>query len=316
MKSKKLIYGTVAACGISVAASMTSLLVLYNHISESTPNGNIQASPTDTKIPQDVSIIKSRAIEKLKKMQGDSVINKDDHTMASRPKEDNIDGQSESKPMEMEGKERSVDLARIDLSQLQSGRSHVIYQGSRIRKIGFTQDGSRESPLEKRQSISSFVNKLLSTSESFTFNYPAHGEEKASVIVFSDPTCPYCKNLHDELPVLQDNGVSFHYIMFPRALSRGEGDPQAAAILSALEYAWCSRNPESALDEVYKNGIRGYAATSCDAPKEQGRVNFPYAEHYLMTQIADISATPTMLTSDGRVIKGFSGARRLLDEIL
>lgn len=48
-------------------------------------------------------------------------------------------------------------------------------------------------------------------------SYPAKGEEKAVVDVFTDIDCPYCRKLHDEVPQLNDYGITVNYYAFPRS---------------------------------------------------------------------------------------------------
>jgi hypothetical protein len=50
--------------------------------------------------------------------------------------------------------------------------------------------------------------------------FPAEGEERARVLVFTDTTCPYCRKLHQEVPALRKAGVTIAYIPFPRGAAR------------------------------------------------------------------------------------------------
>ena len=53
--------------------------------------------------------------------------------------------------------------------------------------------------------------------------YPAEGDEKASLKVFTDTTCPFCRRLHQEVPELQAAGVAVRYLPFPRSGPDGPG---------------------------------------------------------------------------------------------
>ncbi len=64
--------------------------------------------------------------------------------------------------------------------------------------------------------------------------FPAKGETKAHITVFTDTTCPYCQKLHAEVPELQKRGIEVRYLAFPRQGPNSPGDAQLQAV-------WCSR---------------------------------------------------------------------------
>lgn len=68
--------------------------------------------------------------------------------------------------------------------------------------------------------------------------FPATGEEKAVLNVFTDSSCPYCKKLHEEVSKLQEAGISVHYIPYPRGGSRGPGYQE-------LKQVWCAKDKAS-----------------------------------------------------------------------
>ena len=63
--------------------------------------------------------------------------------------------------------------------------------------------------------------------------FRAEGDEKGVITVFSDTSCPYCKKLHQEVPKLQQAGISVRYIPFPRGMERGPGYREMKSV-------WCS----------------------------------------------------------------------------
>ncbi|OED36183.1 hypothetical protein AB833_28215 [Chromatiales bacterium (ex Bugula neritina AB1)] len=50
--------------------------------------------------------------------------------------------------------------------------------------------------------------------------YPAIADKKTIVSIFTDPTCPYCRKLHEQIPQLSDAGIEVRYLAFPRAGGR------------------------------------------------------------------------------------------------
>ena len=59
-----------------------------------------------------------------------------------------------------------------------------------------------------------------------TVVYPAIGETKTHITVFTDTTCPYCHKLHAEVPALNKMGVEVRYVAFPRQGLGSPGDEQ------------------------------------------------------------------------------------------
>ena len=63
---------------------------------------------------------------------------------------------------------------------------------------------------------------------------------KATIAVFTDVDCGYCRKLHSEVAELNALGIAVHYLAFPRA---GLGSPSFRKIASA----WCAKDPGAAL---------------------------------------------------------------------
>ena len=56
----------------------------------------------------------------------------------------------------------------------------------------------------------------LDDSEMLVFS-PAAENIKATITVFTDIDCGYCRKLHQEVPALNDMGVAVRYLAYPRA---------------------------------------------------------------------------------------------------
>ncbi len=52
--------------------------------------------------------------------------------------------------------------------------------------------------------------------------YPAKGETKHVLTVFTDVDCPYCRKLHEGMAEMNEFGIEVRYLAFPRA---GIGSP-------------------------------------------------------------------------------------------
>lgn len=107
------------------------------------------------------------------------------------------------------------------------------------------------------------------------------------VYVFTDIDCAYCRRLHQDIPVLNQQGLSVRYLAFPRA---GMGSNTA----NTMEAVWCSRDRRQALTDA-KNGKR-VNPNQCDSP---------VGKEYLLGQKIGVRGTPAIYTEDGEELTGY-----------
>lgn len=119
-------------------------------------------------------------------------------------------------------------------------------------------------------------------------------EPKATITVFTDPTCPYCARLHDTIPELNERGIAVHYMAFPRA---GMGS-QAA---TTLQQVWCSDNRSEAMTQA-KEGEAISSAADCDNP---------VAGQYDLGKALGVQGTPAIILPNGQMVPGFVPPERL-----
>jgi len=124
--------------------------------------------------------------------------------------------------------------------------------------------------------------------------FAAKGQRKASINVFTDVDCGYCRKLHQEVPQLNAMGIEVRYLAYPRA---GVGSDSYRKIASA----WCSDNPNAALTKL-KSG--GTIASKVCQPN-------PVAEQFQLGQRMGISGTPAIILEDGRLLPGYMPAKEL-----
>lgn len=127
--------------------------------------------------------------------------------------------------------------------------------------------------------------------------FPATGERRAVINVFTDVDCGFCRRLHQEVPELNRNGVEVRYLAFPRA---GIGSVSYDKHVSA----WCSSDPRNALNRL-KNG-EAVEPRTCDNP---------VAEHYALSQQLGVRGTPGIFLTEGRYLPGYMPAAELLKEL-
>lgn len=118
-------------------------------------------------------------------------------------------------------------------------------------------------------------------------------EIKASITVFTDVDCTYCRKLHSELEELNAKGIEVRYLAYPRG-------GQEAASYDKMISVWCSDDRKKSLTQA-KNG-QNLPAADCDTPV--------LAHHALGNELG-ISGTPALIFPDGRVIPGYMDHERL-----
>ncbi len=125
-------------------------------------------------------------------------------------------------------------------------------------------------------------------------------DEKYKVTVFTDISCPYCSKLHEEMNDFNDAGITVEYLAFPRG---GVGSKSQ----KDMQSIWCADDKTAALTA---------AKISSKLPDESCEGN-QVVEQFLLGKDMGISATPTMVFSDGALQAGYiksDGLVKLLQE--
>lgn len=128
---------------------------------------------------------------------------------------------------------------------------------------------------------------------------PADGEVNHVVTVFTDTTCGYCRQLHEEmLDAIDEDGIRLRYLMFPRA-----GAQSAAA--DTLRDIWCADDPQAAMTAAKSGEDVPARSESCDPPM---------ASQLEAAREIGVSGTPYLLLGDdGPTFAGYRPREQLLD---
>lgn len=183
--------------------------------------------------------------------------------------------------------------------ELQSGE--VVYSDSKgeyflIGKLyQFTDKDGFVNLTEKKQSAQR-KEQIAAIPEEQMVIYPAEGELKATVNIFTDIDCPYCRKLHDEVPALTKMGVQVNYLAFPR---NGAG----TATYKNMVSIWCAEGGDKRREamDVAKNGGNP-EAKSCENP---------VMDQLALGQVMGVTGTPAMVLEDGRLLPGYVPAAQL-----
>lgn len=111
---------------------------------------------------------------------------------------------------------------------------------------------------------------------------------KASVMVFTDTDCGFCRQLHGEMPNYLALGIEVRYLAFPRA---GVGSDSYDRMVSA----WCADDSNRALTSL-KRG-QGIPEQYCET--------HPVGEQFELGQLIGITGTPAIVLPSGRVLPGY-----------
>jgi thiol:disulfide interchange protein DsbC len=123
------------------------------------------------------------------------------------------------------------------------------------------------------------------------------GNGKRSLVVFSDPHCPACKQFEKVLATIDD--ITIHYFMYP--VIRPELAEHSRAV-------WCSADRSKAWLDLALRGKPASGAPKCDAPLDKVME--------LGTKLG-VRSTPTMFLATGERLRGVTNApelKTMLDE--
>ncbi|WP_084001991.1 DsbC family protein [Diaphorobacter sp. J5-51] len=127
--------------------------------------------------------------------------------------------------------------------------------------------------------------------------YPAKGKALHTITVFTDPSCPYCHKLHDELGKLNELGVTVKYALYARS---GNGTLTGRQLQTVL----CSKNPKQELDRFFKNAAQNSEGAECS--KANGLEKIAKT-----AQQVGLQGTPHIVTDSGLSFAGYRPAEEL-----
>lgn len=151
----------------------------------------------------------------------------------------------------------------------------------------------RDLTAERKESLAKVDWSALPLENSIRF---ISGKGERVLAVFSDPDCPYCKQLEAELAKL-DNATIY---LFPFPIQSLH--PNAVAKSTAI---WCAKNRAQAWrDALTGVKVAGRASTKGDCEN-------PIAANVALAERLGINGTPTLIASDGRLLPGAAPADRI-----
>ena len=116
-----------------------------------------------------------------------------------------------------------------------------------------------------------------------------------SIFVFTDVDCGYCRQFHNQIDDYLDLGIQVNYLAFPRA-------GLDSFSFSKIASAWCSEDPNAALTLLKLGG----------QIEENICLENPVERHFKLGGSFGVSGTPSIVTSEGKLIPGYLPPRDLI----
>lgn len=120
-------------------------------------------------------------------------------------------------------------------------------------------------------------------------------DTRASITVFTDVDCTYCRRLHHDIDEIMGHGIEIKYIAFPRGGQQSDAYQKMVSV-------WCADDRHRALTQA-KNG-QNLPIRECDNP---------VMEHFQIGSRVGISGTPALVMPDGSLIPGYADVDRLVE---
>jgi len=121
---------------------------------------------------------------------------------------------------------------------------------------------------------------------------------KKKIAVFSDPDCPYCRKLHEEMKqvIAKRKDIAFHVLVYPLPMHK-EAYSKAQAVL-------CEKS-KALLDDAFSG-----------KPVPEPKCSNEELEQILaMGKDLNINGTPTLIREDGTLMSGTMPADKLIEWI-
>lgn len=128
--------------------------------------------------------------------------------------------------------------------------------------------------------------------------FKAKGVEKGQVLVFTDPTCGYCRKLHSEVEEINNMGITVKYAAWPRS---GLASPSGQTMTNI----WCSNDRMAAMTKakLTNEDIPAPPGKTCDQHVIQDQINLGFK--------MGVQGTPAVFLKDGRQVGGYVPAAQL-----
>ncbi|MDC1510261.1 DsbC family protein [Oceanospirillaceae bacterium] len=159
--------------------------------------------------------------------------------------------------------------------------------------------GARLVNLTQASSLKKTLIAMQSDAAQKAWVFPAKGEKKASITIFTDVDCFYCQKLHAEMDQLNGYGIEVRYLAFPRAGLQSSS-------YQVLVDSWCAQNPNEFLTQAK---LRSHNKQS---PQDSPELcDNPVAAHYALGEVIGVTGTPAIVLDSGQLMPGYVPAEEM-----
>ncbi|WP_019627193.1 DsbC family protein [Thioalkalivibrio sp. ALJT] len=128
--------------------------------------------------------------------------------------------------------------------------------------------------------------------------YSPDGDTRGVLNIFTDPNCPFCRDIHQDLPEYLAAGIQVRYLMFPVL---GRDSPQI------MNRIWCADDREEAMDRAKEGDKLNDIDGSCATPQD---------EHMALGQRLGLRGTPALISDTGQQMSGYQEPQAVIERIL
>lgn len=140
--------------------------------------------------------------------------------------------------------------------------------------------------------------RIAALDEADMIVFAPEGERKATLTVFTDVDCPYCRKLHAEIEALNGYGIAVRYLAFPRTGLNTE-------IHTKMVSTWCADDRKAMMTSAKRGG--DVPVLECDNP---------VADQYQLGREVGVTGTPALVFEDGTIMPGYVEAATLAQYLL
>lgn len=203
-----------------------------------------------------------------------------------------------------------VEKSQIDgfyFVDLQDGSSILISEDGRYVFSGEVIDISERINLTQERKALANKSLLASIEDKDLISFNAEDEQDV-IYIFTDPSCPYCRLMHKEIPDLNAMGISVKYMLYPRGGDRGPGFESIQAVLH-------SEDKPAAIHEFKtdEHSTKYGFADKSDEQKEA--VLADIQRYYDLGNRLGVRGTPATYLADGTPVSGYKKAAELQEII-
>jgi thiol:disulfide interchange protein DsbC len=183
---------------------------------------------------------------------------------------------------------------------IQNGQSIYVSSDARYLIPGDMYESSPEGLVNLGESRRNTLRRerIAALDEADMIIFPAEGESKAVLTVFTDVDCPYCRQLHGEIEALNSYGISVRYLAFPRTGLDTETHYKMVS-------TWCAPDRKAM-----------FTAAKRGAEVPQADCNNPVAEQFELGRELGVTGTPALVFEDGTMLPGYIPAETLVEYLL